>query len=167
MAFRDRETGLAYYKWYYYQNKERILKEGKERRAKYSEERRKADNKRIRENRRNKKGRFQYESEWNQMYRLNAKLAVIMIMGGKCACCGEEEAEFLTIDHVNNDGAEDRRKGRTGSFLKVRREGFPMDKYQLLCFNCNSSKSFGKGKCIHQRKKEEENAKGMDRPIQI
>jgi hypothetical protein len=28
----------------------------------------------------------------------------------RCACCGETEERFLTIDHINNDGAEHRRK---------------------------------------------------------
>src|SRR5881396_3810055 len=29
--------------------------------------------------------------------------------GGKCACCGETTFEFLTIDHVRNDGKQHRR----------------------------------------------------------
>ena len=28
--------------------------------------------------------------------------------GRACSCCGETEPAFLTIDHVNNDGAEHR-----------------------------------------------------------
>src|SRR4051794_13956851 len=29
--------------------------------------------------------------------------------GGKCICCGESKHEYLELDHINNNGAEERR----------------------------------------------------------
>ena len=31
--------------------------------------------------------------------------------GFVCACCGETQPLFLSIDHINNDGAQERRSG--------------------------------------------------------
>ena len=88
-------------------------------------------------------------------YNLRLKALVHKEYGGFCACCGETEESFLTIDHINGDGAEHRKTVRPGPQLyrQMQNEGFPKDKYQLLCYNCNWSKGPGKdGKCIHQRK---------------
>ena len=83
------------------------------------------------------------------------KLDVIKGYGGKCACCGENKMEFLTLDHINNDGAEHRRKTgiRTGgqTWAYARREGYPSI-FQLLCWNCNSSKGAW-GYCPHEFEK--------------
>src|SRR5262252_4538483 len=37
------------------------------------------------------------------------RLEMIAAYGGECACCGETEPVFLTLDHVNGDGAAHRR----------------------------------------------------------
>jgi len=60
-----------------------------------------------------------------------------------CKCCGTTVPEFLTLDHVNNDGAADRKqKRRTGSQLceVLVKEKFPSG-FQILCYNCNCSKN--------------------------
>lgn len=72
-----------------------------------------------------------------------------------CACCGESEIDFLTIDHVNNDGARQKRElfeGRDFGGIKfykwLVKNGYPPG-YAVLCMNCNLSK--GKhGACMHQ-----------------
>lgn len=38
--------------------------------------------------------------------RQELKREVLKVYGGVCSCCGENRIEFLTIDHVNNDGEE-------------------------------------------------------------
>lgn len=57
--------------------------------------------------------------------------------GNRCACCGETTAEFLGIDHVNNDGEAHRRelKGYGRAIYQwLAKEGFPQDgRFQLLC----------------------------------
>lgn len=72
--------------------------------------------------------------------------------GYKCACCGETEYEFLTIDHVNNDGAQHRsRVGSRGIYRDIVKQGFPAGPYQVLCMNCNWGKR-RHGVCPHQLK---------------
>ena len=69
--------------------------------------------------------------------------------GFKCACCGETEEAFLSIDHVNNDGAEHRRQvDRRGLYKWLEKQGFPPG-YQVLCMNCNFGKARSGGVCPH------------------
>lgn len=75
---------------------------------------------------------------------------------GYCACCGESNQEFLTIDHIANDGAEHRRtiwgKSRNGSgsalYRWLKNQNFPAG-YQVLCYNCNCGKAKSGGVCPH------------------
>lgn len=72
--------------------------------------------------------------------------------GNKCACCGETQAKFLTLDHVNNDGYLDRGKhtrGGHGLYRQVIRAGFP-ETFQILCWNCNLGKHYNGGVCPHK-----------------
>lgn len=84
---------------------------------------------------------------------------VIMAYGGYvCTCCGETEPMFLSIDHVNNDGAKHRRaigefksngKGAGSRTLKwLKDNGYPRG-FQVLCMNCNCGKQRNKGFCPH------------------
>lgn len=78
---------------------------------------------------------------------------VYMAYGGyNCACCGETERTFLSIDHVNNDGAEHRRSCRLNSgeqlYRWLKRNGFPSG-FQILCMNCQWGKRNNKGVCPH------------------
>lgn len=100
-----------------------------------------------------KEHRATYQASW---YR-RTRSEVIAAYGGKCACCGETERTFLVIDHVNDDGHKYRWKKGSGSYgphsggqlLKfIRDAGFPSD-YQVLCANCNTSKSVNGGFCSH------------------
>lgn len=76
----------------------------------------------------------------------------------RCACCGETELRFLTLDHVANDGAAHRRavRSETGNkrtptgttmYRWARRSGYPPI-FQSLCWNCNLAKKLGA--CPHQ-----------------
>lgn len=78
------------------------------------------------------------------------KLEVIKEYGGKCECCGETAHEFLALDHRHGGGTKLRKagklKGGTDSYRLAKKEGFPKDKYRLLCHNCNMA--FGHyGRC--------------------
>jgi len=92
--------------------------------------------------------------EQQRIYDLSVKIKVIEGYGGKCSCCGEVALEFLTIDHINNNGAEDRRQNgkKTGGKLYrwLIKNNFPKEEYQLLCYNCNCSKGFF-GYCPHNK----------------
>jgi hypothetical protein len=92
--------------------------------------------------------------EQQRLYDLSVKIKIIEAYGGKCTCCGESALEFLTIDHINNDGAEDRKNNGKKSGGKLYRwlmkNNFPKENYQILCYNCNCSKGFF-GYCPHNK----------------
>lgn len=83
----------------------------------------------------------------------NLKIEIIKAYGGKCTCCNEENAIFLTIDHIFGDGAEERKQLNNISGAKfyrlLKRQNYPKDRYQILCFNCNFAKHV-LGACPHQ-----------------
>lgn len=74
--------------------------------------------------------------------------------GYTCSCCGVTEPRFLTLDHVDNDGAEHRRVlqgNRAGAALYrwIIKNEFP-PKFQVLCYNCNCGKNVNGGVCPHK-----------------
>lgn len=115
---------------YYLKNKEAILKYGKLWRK----------NNKLKKNDANKKER------------LKVKELVFSHYGKICSCkwCNETEESFLQIDHVNNDGYKERKRGLSGYMLyrHIINNNYP-DSYQVLCANCNFSKSMNGGVCVH------------------
>ena len=91
-------------------------------------------------------------------YRRELRLEVLSHYSDKsmdflhCACCKELHLIFLTIDHINNDGAEQRRKLKLKSgfafYLWLKQNNYP-EGYQVLCHNCNYAKSHGG--CPHKK----------------
>lgn len=83
------------------------------------------------------------------------KEETIEAYGGKCRCCGESNLIFLTIDHIDETGAQQRKEmlyfygGKV--YLWLKKQGYPKDNYQVLCFNCNFAKHT-LGRCPHQLK---------------
>lgn len=74
--------------------------------------------------------------------------------GYKCACCGETEPLFLSIDHIYNDGNEMRkdgthRRGGTAFYRWIKMTNYPPG-FQVLCMNCNTGKHRNGGVCPHQ-----------------
>lgn len=82
------------------------------------------------------------DSKRNKRQRLRKE--VIKGYGSKCACCGFDDPRALALDHVNDNGAKERKewRGKMDFFYdKIVKEGFPAD-YQILCANCNAIKEF-------------------------
>lgn len=90
--------------------------------------------------------------------RMKLKKQVFDHYGRMCACCGETEESFLTIEHVNNDGAAHRKLlgNRQGAgprlYLDIIRRGFPSD-FEVACYNCNCGRAKTGGLCAHKRKR--------------
>ena len=71
--------------------------------------------------------------------------------GGKCQCCGEDEFEFLAIDHVNGGGRKEREKLSTWQIARrIITKNFPPE-YRVLCHNCNQSIGWY-GYCPHWKR---------------
>jgi hypothetical protein len=90
--------------------------------------------------------------QYTKAKRISRRERIFSAYGNRCICCGETRHIFLCLDHINNDGAVERRalgisNTRSGNadkvYYKVIRDGFPKDRYQLLCHNCNWAKSHG------------------------
>lgn len=116
----------------------------------------------------NREKRRKWNNEWiaknkerynasKYIYREKTKLTVMKHYGnGKIECikCGEKDIDVLCLDHIKNDGAEQRKKlgisGRNSAGMNtyevLKREGYP-DGLQILCANCNLKKEM-------QRKRE-------------
>ena len=76
----------------------------------------------------------------------------------KCKCCGESTFEFLTLDHINGGGNQQRKflkTGGNGLYAWIKCNNFPPI-FQVLCANCNYAK-WQKGICPHQVKRYDEN----------
>lgn len=78
-------------------------------------------------------------------------LAVLDAYGGRhCACCGEKNILFLTVDHINGGGAKHRKSIGNGHIYRwLKRQGYPIG-YQILCFNCNCGRARNGGICPHK-----------------
>ena len=82
--------------------------------------------------------------------RQKLKTKILDAYGRKCTCCGEAEPLFLTLEHLNGDGAAHRKARRGyGTYRDVVMLGFPAERYTILCFNCNSAKARNRGICPH------------------
>jgi hypothetical protein len=75
----------------------------------------------------------------------------------KCACCGEKEIDFLSIDHINGGrfgreigiGSKDKKLRGRNLYYWLEKDNFPVG-FRVLCFNCNHA--YGHyGKCPHQK----------------
>lgn len=90
--------------------------------------------------------------------RLSAKrmrecwIKILSEFNNECQCCGETRQSFLTLDHINGDGADHRRR-QNNMYVAVVREGIPRDRYRVLCMNCNWALRHG-NKCPHEMERE-------------
>lgn len=87
--------------------------------------------------------------------RRNRRKEAINHYGGICTCCGERHIAFLTIDHINNNGAAHRKELKSSGttlYRWLKRNNWPVG-FQVLCYNCNHAK-YTEGTCPHGTKKE-------------
>lgn len=78
--------------------------------------------------------------------------------GHKCACCGEAEIEFLTLEHTRGDGKAHRKAvGASRVYFDLKKRGWPTEGYAILCMNCNFASRGGRT-CPHARARVKEAA---------
>lgn len=70
---------------------------------------------------------------------------IIALLGGSCVRCGFDDARALQVDHVNGNGAEERRAIGSGTHRLLREVKENAERYQLLCANCNWIKRHERG----------------------
>ena len=174
MPYKDREAKNAYSRKWYAKNKDKIKKRrdenAEERKTqhreyyqrvykhvfkKFYDENKKELNAKSRKYYRENKERLKIQK---REYQQGLRLQVLIHYGGdppKCSCCGESIVEFLTLDHINNDGAEHRKRiGKWSGhayYIWIIKNNFP-PLFQVLCYNCNCAKGCY-GSCPHVDKK--------------
>lgn len=91
---------------------------------------------------RNKKGN-------DRRYRIKKRIEILSHYSHKsfplCKGCNLAELAVLTIDHINDNGSEERRMGLSPGvqgYLQLRKSGYPKG-YQVLCWNCQWRKRLG------------------------
>jgi hypothetical protein len=75
---------------------------------------------------------------------------VLDAYGGKCACCGVSDWQFLAVDHKFGGGEKHRKTSRgwgDGLMLAIIKSNYPPE-YRVLCHNCNQAKGYY-GACPH------------------
>ena len=94
-----------------------------------------------------------YLQEYRKKRNLKLKMQVLNRYSHdtpKCACCGENHFEFLTIDHINGDGSlfktQHGRISGMNLYKQIIEKNYPKD-LQILCFNCNRAKNNNIGLC--------------------
>lgn len=84
-------------------------------------------------------------------WKAQVKLKVFSAFGYKCACCGENNPYFLTLDHkIPHTNGHPYRNGlnKEQVYSECIKDNFDPEKYQLLCMNCNFAKGIF-GACPH------------------
>lgn len=82
-------------------------------------------------------------TEKRKSKRQELRFKLLSVLGNKCVQCGFSDYRALQIDHINGNGAQER-KNHNGSlrskyFLNEAELDFEkfLSRYQLLCANCN------------------------------
>jgi hypothetical protein len=96
---------------------------------------------------------FKINTAWQRKRLKKIRAEFIAAYGGCCACCGESEPLFLQLDHIHNDGAQERRElgNNFVVLLRLKDRGWPKDNHQILCANCNHGKRMNGGICPHKK----------------
>ena len=97
------------------------------------------------------------QHEYRKRAATKIRAEMLAAYGPRCACpnCPETDPAFLTLDHINGGGIAHRKAVNSGGgFLyRIRNEGWPKDKYRLLCWNCNAMTRGGRT-CPHMEQQE-------------
>jgi len=130
-------------------NRAEYRKNNKEKIRAYDRKYKETHKEEIKKYRQDNKARFKISSK---LFFINQRKKLLEIYGDKCACCGEDNPLFLTLDHINNDGAKHKKRvGRNNIWRDVIKHP-DKTKYQTLCFNCNCGRQRNDGICPHKTK---------------
>lgn len=97
------------------------------------------------------------KSRCSNCYAKRDRISLVMdafdALGWQCACCGEDDIRFLSLDHVQGGGNIHREESNLNNqqvYREARREGYPKDKWQILCMNCNTARWRFNSICPHK-----------------
>jgi len=70
------------------------------------------------------------------------KRMIVDLFNGKCNKCGENNIDYLCVDHINDDGSKKRKNGEHLSIYTKLKLGMSKEGLQVLCLNCNGEKEY-------------------------
>jgi len=126
MPHKDPTTRANYHKGYYEKHKDYFVS--------YSKTRWKKNKKTL---------KSKYVESWHKI-----QDKFFEMYGNKCACCGESQREFLTIEHIHGQKGLNKESSYQ-AYTRAIRE-YREDIYQILCMNCNHAKGIY-GYCPHNK----------------
>lgn len=88
--------------------------------------------------------------------RMQDKQIILERYGKECAICGFDDIRALQLDHIEDNGSQERKElgGQKFSGVKFYRYLIKQDLpngYQILCANCNNIKQWDKNKAEPKR----------------
>jgi hypothetical protein len=100
---------------------------------------------------------------YTERRKANYKAAVLKMYGDSCACCGEDNPKFLTVDHINGWGMSVAQRKAQGLHSTLYRDILreKSDNIQILCWNCNCGRAKNKGICPHKDGAVNESVSGL------
>jgi hypothetical protein len=102
----------------------------------------------VQRNRENRKKWMEANPDYYTLRYRERRGLVFEHYGQLCACCGESNKEFLTIDHIKGGGSKHREEIGPGLYEWLIKNDFP-EGFRTLCWNCNLSLG-SYGYCPHQ-----------------
>ena len=96
-----------------------------------------AEYRRAHESPQARENRMERSRRWGRETLKRDRESVYAHYGSSCSCCGEALLDFLTIDHINGNGAKHRKTlDAPNIYTWLVRNNYP-EGYRVLCFNCN------------------------------
>lgn len=156
MAYKYKHQVITYYREWRKKNRNKLNRKARARYHKDPEKEMRRHAKWVEANRDRlnaycRANRLKHKEKINRSakaYRAKAKDEVFRHYGGyKCACCGESNRKFLTMDHMV--------KGTHGKYERkqlciwIKQHNFPPH-FQVLCYNCNLGRDKNNGVCPHK-----------------
>jgi hypothetical protein len=80
-------------------------------------------------------GHLKQSKEQQKRFYLRMRREAFDHYGWSCVKCNESNEGFLTLDHINDDGAVHRRKHGSNLYLWASKNGYPPI-LQTMCYNC-------------------------------
>ena len=70
-------------------------------------------------------------------YKIKLKQLVFQQYGEECVSCHIKIINYLTIDHIDNSGANHRKEIGSDIYTWLKKNNYPKNNFQILCYNCN------------------------------
>lgn len=87
--------------------------------------------------------RYCYKIKYTERH-VETRNLTLNLLGDSCITCGLEDKRALQIDHVNDNGAEERKGLSVAKYYSIVLDKIKAGskEYQLLCANCNTIKEW-------------------------